>query len=35
MKRLVEVGIAREMTGRRRDRVYVYSAYLKRLSEEP
>ena len=35
MKRLVEVGIAREMTGRRRDRVYVSSAYLKRLSEEP
>jgi Fic family protein len=33
MKLLVDLGIARELTGRRRNRVFVYDRYLKILSE--
>jgi len=33
MLRLVELGIARELTGQRRDRIFVYDAYLARLNE--
>jgi Fic family protein len=31
--RLEDLGIVREITGRRRDRIYSYAAYLKELSE--
>jgi hypothetical protein len=33
MQTLVAAGIARELTGRRRNRVFVYDAYLKLLNE--
>ena len=33
MLALVEMGIAREFTGQRRNRVFVYDAYLKILNE--
>jgi Fic family protein len=33
MELLVELGIARELTGRRRNRLFVYDGYLARLSE--
>ena len=33
LKKLCEIGIMEEITGRARDRVYVYSEYLKILSE--
>jgi len=33
MEHLIEVGIARELTGRRRNRVFVYDAYLWILDE--
>ena len=33
MQNLVTVGIARELTGQRRNRVFVYDAYLKILNE--
>lgn len=33
MLRLVELGIARELTGQRRNRIFVYDAYLARLNE--
>jgi DNA-binding IclR family transcriptional regulator len=33
MGHLIEVGIARELTGRRRNRVFVYDAYLGILNE--
>ncbi len=33
LRRMEELGIVREMTGRRRKRLYVYDAYLKTLSE--
>jgi len=33
MKALVELGIARELTGRKRNRIFVYSEYLAMLSE--
>ncbi len=33
MDELVALGIARELTGRRRDRVFSYAAYLKILNE--
>lgn len=33
MSSLVELGIARELTGRRRDRIFAYDAYLGTLSE--
>lgn len=32
-RRLEEIGIVREMTGRQRNRLYVYDAYLSTLSE--
>ncbi|HUF62698.1 MAG TPA: Fic family protein [Verrucomicrobiales bacterium] len=34
MDLLVELGIARELTGRRRNRLFVYNAYLAMLNEE-
>lgn len=34
MQKLIELGIVREQTGRRRNRVFVYDAYLKILNEE-
>ena len=34
MRTLVDLGIAREITGRRRNRVFVYDAYLGILNEE-
>jgi len=33
MLALVEMGIARELTGQRRNRVFVYDAYLSILNE--
>jgi hypothetical protein len=33
MQRLVEAGISRELTGQRRNRVFVYDAYLRILNE--
>jgi hypothetical protein len=33
MDRLVQLGIARELTGRKRDRVFSYARYLAILSE--
>ena len=33
MKLLADLGIARELTGRKRNRVFVYDAYLKILNE--
>jgi Fic family protein len=33
LKHLLQLGIVREMTGRRRNKLYVYDAYLKILSE--
>jgi hypothetical protein len=33
MDLLVEVGIARELTGKRRNRLYVYDEYLAVLNE--
>ncbi|HEY8428398.1 MAG TPA: Fic family protein [Sandaracinaceae bacterium] len=33
MELLIELGIARELTGRRRNRLFVYDGYLARLSE--
>ncbi|MBU2825243.1 Fic family protein, partial [Acidithiobacillus ferrooxidans] len=33
MMALVEIGIARELTGRRRNRVFVYDAYMNILNE--
>ena len=33
MQKLVEIGIARELTGQRRNRVFAYGAYLDILSE--
>ena len=33
MKHLVKLGVVREMTGRRRSKVYAYHAYLKLLGE--
>jgi hypothetical protein len=33
VKRLEEAGILREVTGRRRGRLYVYEEYLKLLNE--
>ena len=33
MLALVEIGIARELTGRRRNRVFVYESYLAILNE--
>jgi DNA-binding transcriptional ArsR family regulator len=33
LRRLEEVGILREVTGRRRGRLYAYDAYLSVLSE--
>ena len=33
MKILADLGIARELTGRKRNRVFVYDAYLKILNE--
>jgi hypothetical protein len=33
MLRLVDSGIARELTGQRRNRIFVYDAYLARLNE--
>jgi Fic family protein len=33
MQRLVKLGIARELTGQRRNRVFVYDAYLGILNE--
>ena len=33
MRLLVDLGIARELTGRKRNRVFVYDAYLKILNE--
>ena len=33
MLMLVEIGIARELTGQRRNRVFVYDAYLNILNE--
>jgi Fic family protein len=33
MKRLVDLGVAREMTGRARDRVYAYDRQLRILSD--
>ncbi len=33
MRRLEEMGIVRELTGRKRNRLYVYDAYLKVSSE--
>jgi hypothetical protein len=33
MHSLVSVGIARELTGQRRNRVFVYDAYLSILNE--
>ncbi len=34
MQKLVEIGIVRELTGQRRNRVFAYGAYLDILSEE-
>ena len=34
MRTLVDLGIAREITGRRRNRVFVYDAYLGILNED-
>jgi hypothetical protein len=33
MDLLVDLGIARELTGKRRNRVYAYDAYLSALAE--
>lgn len=33
MERLVRLGIARELTGKKRDRVFAYDRYLAILSE--
>jgi hypothetical protein len=33
MNVLAELGIARELTGKRRNRVFVYDRYLETLSE--
>jgi hypothetical protein len=33
MQSLMEMGIARELTGQRRNRVFVYDAYLSMLNE--
>lgn len=33
MERLVRLGISRELTGKKRDRVFVYDRYLAILSE--
>ncbi len=33
MQALINAGIARELTGRRRNRVFVYDAYLRTLNE--
>jgi len=33
MQNLVSIGIARELTGQRRNRVFVYDAYLSILNE--
>ena len=33
LRRMEEMGIVREMTGRQRNRLYVYDAYLRALSE--
>lgn len=33
MQTLVNIGLAREMTGQRRNRVFVYDAYLNILNE--
>ena len=33
MDRLVELGIARELTGKRRNRLFVYDQYLAALNE--
>ncbi len=33
MQGLIELGIARELTGQRRNRVFVYDAYLGILNE--
>jgi hypothetical protein len=35
MDALVSLGIASEITGRRRNRVYAYDAYLSILTQEP
>jgi predicted transcriptional regulator len=34
MQTLVELGIARELTGQRRNRVFVYDAYMSILNED-
>jgi hypothetical protein len=34
MQNLVSTGIARELTGQRRNRVFIYDAYLDILDEE-
>jgi hypothetical protein len=34
MGTLVDLGVARELTGKRRNRVFVYDTYLGILSEE-
>ena len=33
MRALVQMGVARELTGQRRNRVFVYEAYLAILNE--
>jgi hypothetical protein len=33
MESLVEMGIARELTGKKRNRVFIYNEYLAILSE--
>jgi hypothetical protein len=33
MELLVEMGLARELTGKKRNRVFVYAEYLSALSE--
>ena len=33
LRRMEQMGIVREMTGRQRNRLYVYDAYLRTLSE--
>lgn len=33
MQRLVELGICRELIGQRRNRVFVYDAYLRIVNE--